>query len=157
MSRPRPIQNPKCKPLKPLMGQAATREVQRQKDILRSAGLDLIEKKMKAKEELARTLNPKTGRARYTRFEIQTNYPSGPKVDILQCVQMIDSLPWWRRLAAYLWGDRGKIGGIEYLLVGQTNVLYRAQEWIDGRKGKSFLKIVDTPKIISDGTANEVD
>ncbi|TKJ32185.1 MAG: hypothetical protein CEE38_23575 [Planctomycetes bacterium B3_Pla] len=44
-------------------------------------------------------------------------------------------------------GKYCEIGGVKYLLVGQTNIFYRAQEWIAGRKGKDFLEIVGNSKI----------
>ena len=80
--------------------------------------------------EIQRTLDPKTGRARYSNG------------GVLYCVQMLDTLPWWRRLLVPLIGEYCEIDGVKYLKVGYTNIYYRAQEWIAGRAGKSTLKVV---------------
>lgn len=86
--------------------------------------------KTDAEAEVERTLDPKTGRARYS-------------VDgIINCIQKVDILPWWRRLLVPFVGKYLKIGGVKYLKVGRTNILHRAQEWIAGRAGKSILRVV---------------
>lgn len=141
-----PFQNPysQVKSMRPLMGQALAREQQQAKAAQDAVALELI-------AEVERTLNPATGRARY-------NDSDG----IINCIQMVDVLPWWRRMMVPFIGECCMIHRVKYLKVGQTNIYYRAQEWIAGREGKSFLEIIgnskipvinepDLPKALSDG------
>lgn len=111
---------------------------------------------MSRAKEVERTLNPATGRARHSTD------------GIINCVQMAAMLPWWRQLLTPFVGKYCQIEGVKYLKVGQTNIYYRAQEWIAGRKKKSYLEIIgsskipivnepDLPKALSDGTACEVE
>jgi len=116
--------------------------LQKEKNILAAKRLALVEKAVEERKEIVRTFDPKTGRARYSRYEVQVNYPSGSKHTVLQCIQMVTTLPLWRRLLVPFIGEYCKIGGVKYLMVGQTNILYRAQEWIAGRARKSTLRVV---------------
>lgn len=100
----------------------------------RSSVLDMI-------VEITKNLSSATGRSFYPRYEIQTNYPSGPKTAIWQCIQTVETLPWWRRLLVLLIGRHCKIGGTKYLMVGRTNSLDNARQWANGGK-KSLLVVV---------------
>lgn len=120
MARARPFQNPYL--LRHIVSP------QKKKNILKSEGIEAI-------GEVKRTLNPETGRARYSKVSAKGGL-------VLHCVQMVNMLPWWRRVLVPFIGEYCLIGGVKFLKVGQTNIFYRAQEWIAGRARKSSLVVV---------------
>lgn len=130
MSRAKPFQQV------PYVTRHLERAVQREKNVAASQGLVAIEAAKKIAEEVGWTYSKVTGRARYS-LKV-----SGGDT-ILHCIQKVSRLPWWRRLLVPVIGRYCEIGGTKYLKVGQTNIFYRAQEWVAGRAKKSMLRIVN--------------
>lgn len=111
------------------------RAFQQEQNVFRSMEVASMKKVVDRRKEVERTLSPKTGRARYSE--------TLPRYGLVHhCIQMVDMLPWWRRLLVPFVGQYCEIGGVKYLKVGETNIFYRAQEWIAGRAKKSTLLVV---------------
>lgn len=122
----RPFQNPYLdRQVKSFQRKTTTVRAQAQAD---------TEMEKKIAEEVGWTLNVGTGRARYS-----LKSPNGET--ILHCIQKVSRLPWWRKLLVPLIGRYCEIAGVKYLKVGETNIFYRAQEWITGRARKSILRM----------------
>ncbi len=132
MARIRAFQNPY---LGRHLGVKNLQPIQQEQNVRKAKQLALVEKAVEKRKEIERTLDPKTGRARYGTD------------GTLHCVQMVDMLPWWRKLLVPFVGKYCEIGGVKYLLAGQTNIYYRAQEWIAGRARKSSLEIIGDSKV----------
>lgn len=108
--------------------------LQRELNILRSGVIDMV-------VEVTKNLSFATGRSFYPRYEIRANYPSGKKTTIWQCIQMVSSLPWWRRLLILLTRRSCKIGAVKYFFVGRTNICNNAWQWSNGGE-ESLLETI---------------